>query len=72
MESCISQFLDNCDADSDHKITLAEWGQCLGATSGKFFCKCFNSNINSIYLFAAEMEDKCAQFKALNEEPENN
>jgi len=49
MESCISEFLDGCDADDDHKITLTEWGKCLGANSG-------------------EMEDKCAQFTAQNEE----
>jgi len=49
MESCISDFLDNCDANTDHKITLVEWGECLGATD-------------------AEMEDKCNQFKASQEE----
>lgn len=35
MESCISDFLDNCDANEDHKITLIEWGKCLGASPGK-------------------------------------
>lgn len=48
METCISNFLDNCDSNNDHKITLVEWGQCLGATD-------------------AEIEDKCIQFKALQE-----
>ncbi|CAG2109245.1 unnamed protein product, partial [Medioppia subpectinata] len=32
METCISDFLDNCDENSDHKITLVEWGKCLGAS----------------------------------------
>lgn len=40
METCISQFLDNCDANSDHKITLVEWGQCLGATDAEMEDKC--------------------------------
>ncbi|KAI5634422.1 secreted protein acidic and rich in cysteine ca binding region domain-containing protein [Phthorimaea operculella] len=29
LEHCIAPFLDQCDADDDHKITLAEWGKCL-------------------------------------------
>ncbi|RWS03806.1 SPARC-like protein [Dinothrombium tinctorium] len=36
MEPCITNFLDNCDANDDHKITLIEWGKCLGAPEGKF------------------------------------
>lgn len=35
MESCISVFLTSCDPNDDHKITLEEWGQCLGADKGK-------------------------------------
>jgi hypothetical protein len=40
MESCISEFLNNCDANDDHKITLVEWGQCLGATDAEMEDKC--------------------------------
>lgn len=29
MEHCIAPFLDSCDANDDHQITLAEWGKCL-------------------------------------------
>ena len=29
LEHCIAPFLDKCDADEDHRITLAEWGKCL-------------------------------------------
>lgn len=29
LEHCIAPFLDSCDADDDHKITLTEWGKCL-------------------------------------------
>lgn len=35
MEPCISEFLSKCDSNSDHKITLKEWGHCLGAKDGK-------------------------------------
>lgn len=29
LEHCIAPFLDGCDVNSDHKITLTEWGKCL-------------------------------------------
>lgn len=29
LEHCIAPFLDSCDSDDDHKITLSEWGKCL-------------------------------------------
>ncbi len=29
MEHCIAPFLDECDVDNDHRITLKEWGLCL-------------------------------------------
>nr|CAJ2313421.1 Uncharacterized protein [Metisa plana] len=29
LEHCIAPFLDTCDADDDHRVTLAEWGKCL-------------------------------------------
>ncbi|XP_072929468.1 SPARC [Epargyreus clarus] len=29
LEHCIAPFLDRCDADNDHRITLNEWGACL-------------------------------------------
>lgn len=30
LEHCIAPFLESCDANNDHRITLAEWGSCLG------------------------------------------
>ncbi|KAG0412794.1 hypothetical protein HPB47_010061 [Ixodes persulcatus] len=30
MEHCIAPFLNNCDQNDDHTITLKEWGECLG------------------------------------------
>ena len=35
MEPCISDFLDNCDENSDHSVTLMEWGQCLKESKGR-------------------------------------
>lgn len=35
MEPCISDFLNNCDENGDHKVTLVEWGQCLQESEGK-------------------------------------
>lgn len=29
LEHCIAPFLDSCDVNNDHKITLIEWGKCL-------------------------------------------
>ncbi|XP_025422034.1 SPARC [Sipha flava] len=29
LEHCIAPFLNKCDADNDHMITLKEWGNCL-------------------------------------------
>jgi len=30
LEHCISPFLESCDSNKDHRITLIEWGSCLG------------------------------------------
>lgn len=40
MEHCIAPFLDGCDADDDHQITLVEWGACLGLDEGEIQDKC--------------------------------
>lgn len=29
LEHCIAPFLNKCDADNDHMVTLEEWGNCL-------------------------------------------
>ena len=29
LEHCIAPFLDKCDENNDHKISLNEWGKCL-------------------------------------------
>jgi hypothetical protein len=40
LEHCIAPFLDNCDADNDHRITLKEWGQCLEVPQEEMEEKC--------------------------------
>jgi len=40
MEHCIAPFLDNCDSDDDHTITLKEWGICLGLQDGEIQDRC--------------------------------
>ncbi|XP_013112968.1 SPARC [Stomoxys calcitrans] len=30
LEHCIAPFLESCDPNNDHRITLIEWGACLG------------------------------------------
>lgn len=29
LEHCIAPFLESCDTDQNHRITLSEWGKCL-------------------------------------------
>lgn len=40
MEHCIAPFLNSCDKDDDHTITLKEWGQCLGLDSAEIQDRC--------------------------------
>lgn len=40
LESCIKPFLKNCDKDGNRKITLKEWGGCLGLKDDQFLEKC--------------------------------
>lgn len=45
MEHCIAPFLDSCDRDDDHQITLEEWGRCLGLEEEEIQDKCPKSFI---------------------------
>jgi hypothetical protein len=29
LEHCIAPFLEGCDTNNDHRISLQEWGKCL-------------------------------------------
>ncbi|XP_060063364.1 SPARC-like [Ylistrum balloti] len=40
MEPCLVPFLNKCDANSDRKISLKEWGTCLGLERGEIVDKC--------------------------------
>jgi len=40
LEHCIAPFLNNCDADNDHRITLQEWGNCLQVPQQDMLDKC--------------------------------
>ncbi|XP_012340917.1 SPARC [Apis florea] len=40
LEHCIAPFLDSCDIDGDHKITLIEWGKCLELNEEDLDDKC--------------------------------
>jgi len=40
LEHCIQPFLDNCDVDDDHFITLKEWGNCLQLGEDEIEDKC--------------------------------
>ncbi|XP_078319651.1 SPARC-like isoform X2 [Crassostrea virginica] len=40
MEHCLAPFLDLCDANKDRKISLYEWGGCLGLNQDKIQDKC--------------------------------
>ena len=37
MEHCLAPFLDLCDANKDRKISLYEWGGCLGLNQGTVY-----------------------------------
>ncbi|XP_067127350.1 SPARC isoform X2 [Centruroides vittatus] len=40
LEHCIAPFLDSCDANDDHKVSLEEWGNCLGLEQSEIEDKC--------------------------------
>ncbi|KAK3798862.1 hypothetical protein RRG08_050241 [Elysia crispata] len=40
MEGCLMPFLDECDRDGDTRITLREWGRCLGLEDTEITNRC--------------------------------
>merc|ERR1712126_281096 len=40
LEHCIAPFLDSCDVDDDHYVSLSEWGACLKLPKGVLEDKC--------------------------------
>jgi hypothetical protein len=64
LEHCIQPFLDGCDADNDHFITLQEWGTCLELTEVWIITPCFFKKREKINIWISiklqeEIEDKC-------------
>lgn len=40
LEHCIAPFLDSCDVDDNHRITLKEWGKCLEIAEVRYMFYC--------------------------------
>lgn len=40
LEHCIAPFLESCDSDNDHRITLKEWGKCLELNEDDMMDRC--------------------------------
>eukprot|EP00094_Tigriopus_californicus_P004981 TCALIF_04797-PA protein Name:"Similar to ost-1 SPARC (Caenorhabditis elegans)" AED:0.18 eAED:0.18 QI:0/0.71/0.75/0.87/0.85/1/8/109/286 len=44
LEHCIGDFLEGCDVDGDHQITLKEWGACLNLEASNLEARCETLN----------------------------
>ncbi|GAB0090919.1 SPARC [Sergentomyia squamirostris] len=40
LEHCIAPFLESCDPNGDHRISLQEWGKCLEIEEGEMIEQC--------------------------------
>lgn len=40
LEHCIAPFLESCDPNNDHRITLQEWGNCLELEEDDLTARC--------------------------------
>uniref|UniRef100_A0A2M4AF79 Putative matricellular protein osteonectin/sparc/bm-40 n=3 Tax=Anopheles triannulatus TaxID=58253 RepID=A0A2M4AF79_9DIPT len=40
LEHCIAPFLESCDPNGDHRISLQEWGKCLGLEEDDLTARC--------------------------------
>lgn len=69
LEHCIAPFLDSCDEDDDHRITLKEWAHCLQLDEVKNVL--FHSNrkkLINFLLLKDDIEDKCEEINDSDEE----
>lgn len=50
LEHCIAPFLESCDKDGNHRITLKEWGKCLQIDSDDLVERCddISNNDNKV------------------------
>ncbi|XP_062539354.1 SPARC [Armigeres subalbatus] len=44
LEHCIAPFLETCDPNGDHRITLQEWGKCLELEEDDLTARCAKIN----------------------------
>lgn len=44
LEHCIAPFLESCDPNNDHRITLQEWGNCLELEEDDLTARCAKIN----------------------------
>jgi len=74
LEHCIAPFLDNCDADNDHRITLQEWGKSFTPIKirqmlvDEWWCVWFLGNC--LQVPQQDMLDKCDDVREAVEENE--
>ncbi|XP_055905130.1 SPARC [Eupeodes corollae] len=40
LEHCIAPFLESCDQNNDHRVTLVEWGNCLELEPDELYERC--------------------------------
>lgn len=51
LEHCIAPFLESCDPNNDHRITLVEWGACLGLEPVSILTYMYNNVYIRTYAF---------------------
>lgn len=49
LEHCIAPFLESCDPNNDHRITLQEWGNCLELEEDDLTARCAKINKEDEY-----------------------
>ncbi|KAA0192003.1 hypothetical protein HAZT_HAZT001558 [Hyalella azteca] len=70
LEHCIAPFLDSCDPNDDHKITLKEWGVCLKLDEvGHIHLGGFLSIVSIFLEDVADMDDLCEDIRDQEAKP---
>jgi hypothetical protein len=59
LEHCIGPFLNSCDKDDDHRITLIEWGKCLELDEVRNFILNGVKIFKTFIRFQSELADRC-------------
>lgn len=50
LEHCIAPFLETCDSNNDHRISLKEWGRCLELEDAELIEHCDTIQKKHTYL----------------------